>query len=453
MVLRVISYILCRIFFRSIRLSGSPYLGKSAVWTANHSSAIVDPAVMLGLSPVKLRPLAKHTLWQLPVMRIILKLSGAIPLVRQQDLSEEEKSQISIADMNSKSFKAITEALIEGHCILIFPEGISHDEPYIHKLKSGAARMALQALQESNDPSFVPVIQPVTIDYSEKDEFRSEICIHYCEPIPLTSSDIEFKDLTERVYAAMDEGFASFVSWDEKRNWRFLFEVAYGRTPASGREFKLFVSKFRETFESDKTFMERIQTVRRFLQVLDLSPSQLLWADINRKKRKFLWFIMRYGWFHLLVYAPIQLLGLIVWGVPYKVCDRLAEGPDSARDVKATMKIAHGMYIFPLWALLFATVFTWWMRDIWPQVSFLQTWVGFLFLGPLFLVSSFFLSEKINFFPGYWRLSKIRLFFPRAWLELTQEWTEVSDMVLKRIEDVSMSSASEHEKAVFKEAS
>jgi 1-acyl-sn-glycerol-3-phosphate acyltransferase len=436
MLLRILSYILCRIFFRGIHISGTPYTGKSSIWTPNHSSGIVDPAVMIGLAPVRVRPISKHTLWQIPVMRVLLWLANAIPIIRQQDLSEEEKEKFSIKELNEQAFKKVTEALIKGDNVLIFPEGVSHDEPHIFPLKTGASRMALQAVSEGlmKDEKFVVVIQPVSIDYSEKDEFRSELCIHFCTPIPVTSPDIPFKELTQSIYDSINRGIATFLSWDEKRNWRFLFEMAYGRTPSSGREFRIFVEKHRETFDKEENLMSRLQTIRRFLQVLDLSASQMVWAQSNQKKRSFLWLIMRYGWFHLLIYMPIQMIGLFVWGLPYKICDYLADLSGYTRDVKATMKIAHGLYVFPLWAFFFATLFTYITVDYLPNLSTLMTWSSFLILGPLSLGLSFFLNERINFFPGYWRLSKIRLFFPRAWSELLAEWTELSRLIDLKIQ-------------------
>ena len=57
--IRILAFILCRIFFKRICISGTPYSGGSAIWASNHSSGIVDPTVMLGLAPVAIRPFSK----------------------------------------------------------------------------------------------------------------------------------------------------------------------------------------------------------------------------------------------------------------------------------------------------------------------------------------------------------------------------------------------------------
>ena len=420
--MRIVAFILCRIFFKRICISGTPYTGGGAIWASNHSSGIVDPAVMLGLAPVTIRPLGKHTLWDIPVMKQFLALTRAIPVTRLQDIKKDIKAQKEMleqgnfesdwrAKSNSEAFQKVSDALLEGDCILIFPEGVSHDEPYIFQLKTGLARMALQAMGKAKDSNFSVVVQPAVIDYSEKDEFRSELYLHFCEPIVITSSEYSVKDIMDGVRESLESGFASFFTWDEKRNWRFLFELAYGRSAYSAREFRIFVEKHRPDFDSDPILM----------------------GDINYKKRNFFWIIFRHGWFYLFISFPIETLGTIVWVLPAKFCERLAKKSTSDRDVRATMKIAHGMWFFPLWAFLMSSIFTYFLGNYLPHINKVVIWIAFLILTPTFLALSLIVQESVNFFPGFLRLAKLRFFFPRGWYELMKEWREISDGVMQKI--------------------
>ncbi|MGY3803862.1 1-acyl-sn-glycerol-3-phosphate acyltransferase [Pigmentibacter ruber] len=444
--IRFLAFILCRIFFKRICISGTPYTGGSSIWASNHSSGIVDPAVMLGLAPVRIRPLAKHTLWDIPVMRQFLKLTRAIPVTRLQDIKKDIQAQKEMleqgnfeadwrAKANNEAFQKVGDALLEGDSILIFPEGVSHDEPFIFQLKTGLARMALQAMSRSKDENFTVVVQPAVIDYSEKDEFRSELYLHFCEPVVITSSDFSVKDIMDGVRESLESGFASFFSWDEKRNWRFLFELAYGRSPSSAREFRIFVEQNRPNFDSDPIIMAKIQTMRRMMQAVNVSPAQLVWGDNNYKKRNFFWVMIRHGWFYLFVSFPIETLGTLVWVLPAKICERLAKKSTSDRDVRATMKIAHGMWFFPLWAFLMSSIFTYFAGGYLPHINKIVLWVAFLILTPTFLALSLIVQESINFFPGFLRLAKLRFFFPRGWYELMKEWREISDGVMQKIKD------------------
>jgi glycerol-3-phosphate O-acyltransferase/dihydroxyacetone phosphate acyltransferase len=442
--LRYLAFILCRIFFKRIRISGTPYTGGSAIWASNHSSGIVDPAVMLGLSPVTIRPLAKHTLWGMPVMKQLLESAKAIPVTRLQDIKKDIQAQKEMleqghfqpdwrAKSNSEAFQQVSDALLEGCNILIFPEGVSHDDPYIYQLKTGLARMALQAMSHAKDNKFQVVVQPTVIDYTEKDEFRSELYIHYCSPITITSRDHSVKDIMTEVRDSLESGFASFLSWDEKRNWRFLFELAYGRSADSAREFRVFVEKHRPDFDADPVLLARIQTMRRMMQAANISPLQIIWGDTNYRKRNFFWILFRHGWFYMLVTFPVEFLGTLVWGIPAKICEQLAKKSTSDRDVRATMKIAHGMWFFPLWAFLMSSLFTYFLGNYLPEFNKVVIWITFLILTPTFLAVSLIVQESVNFFPGFLRLAKLRFFFPRGWYELMKEWREISDGVMQKL--------------------
>jgi 1-acyl-sn-glycerol-3-phosphate acyltransferase len=441
---RILAFILCRIFFKRISISGTPYVGGSAIWASNHSSGIVDPAVMLGLAPVEIRPLGKHTLWNIPVMKQFLQLTRAIPVTRLQDIKKDIQAQKEMleqgnfdpdwrAKANNEAFQTVSDALLSGDCILIFPEGVSHDDPYIYQLKTGLARMALQAMSKAKDANFSVVVQPTVIDYSEKDEFRSELYLHFCEPVKISSADFSVKDIMDGVRDSLEAGFASFFSWDEKRNWRFLFEMAYGRQPYSSREFRDYVEKHRPDFDSDPILMARIQTMRRMMQAVNVSPVQLVWGDTNYKKRNFFWIMFKHGWFYLFITLPVEFLGTIVWGFPAKICERLAKKSTSDRDVRATMKIAHGMWFFPLWAFIMSSLFTFYLGNYLPNVHKVVLWFAFLILTPTFLALSLIVQESVNFFPGFLRLAKLRFFFPRGWYELMKEWREISDGVIQKI--------------------
>ncbi len=442
--LRGLAYVLCRVFFRNIYISGTPYVGRSCIWCANHTSGIVDPAVMMGLAPVTLRPLSKHTLFSHPVMKPLLTAARAIPVYRMQDMKKEVAAQKEVlskgvasnewrSNANSDAFQAVADSLLAGDCLLIFPEGVSHDEPYLHKLRTGMARMALQAMVHNTDPNFAVILQPVAIDYFEKDEFRSDLAFHYCEPIVVTSPDMEVEDLMLGVHNSLLEGLAQFATWDEKRNWHFIFEIAYGRTPHSAREFRNFVDLKRPVFTKDPVFLARIQTMRRMMQAMNIEPFQLIWGETHDLKRSFFKLIAFHGWFHIFVSVPIMFLSGICWFVPYRLCGKLAELSTKDRDVLATMKVGHGLWIFPSWAGIFSFLLTWCYLQLFPSLPvFVAAFFGIM-TGPILLVLGILCVERRDFFPGYWKLARLRLLAPRSWREVMAEWREISEGVIEMI--------------------
>lgn len=441
-----LALILCRIFFKHIHISGVPTKERAVLWAVNHTSAIVDPTVLFGLAPVPLRPLAKLNLWKNPVMRFFLQLTQAIPVSRLQDMAIDEQLQKRFfkkqkfgvdwhRQLNALSFDHVARSLLQNKPVLIFPEGVSHDDPFLYPLKTGLARMAVHAVQKSQDPHFYVVIQPVIIDYSEKDEFRSELNLHYCQTIKVDHTQADIDKITQQVQHAMENDFARFSSWTERRNWRFLFEASQGRCPFSTKELRDFVNKHQGAFPKDSADMVHVQTIRRLLDVMGISPIQLVWGKYHYKKRYFLPLILAHSLFYLFLIFPVELFGLIVWTIPAKVSETLGNRSTSDRDVRATMKLAHGIWFFPLWAFSLSLVFTFVFKDQFYHVNGFLLWLIFLVMTPAFFALSLVSEESSERFFVFLKLAKLRFVFPRGWREFVQEWKSLSDKIKARIHD------------------
>ena len=82
---------------------------------------------------------------------------------------------------NADSFRAVSSALAVGKAIVVFPEGISHDAPHLAPLRTGLARMALQA-RELQDVRSIKII-PVGLLYERKEQPRSRVLVQIGEPL------------------------------------------------------------------------------------------------------------------------------------------------------------------------------------------------------------------------------------------------------------------------------
>jgi hypothetical protein len=81
---------------------------------------------------------------------------------------------------NAESFQQVTAALVHGGVVLVFPEGISHDEPALAPLKTGAARMALTASEAGADGLH---LLPLGLIFERKEEPRSRVLVRVGDPI------------------------------------------------------------------------------------------------------------------------------------------------------------------------------------------------------------------------------------------------------------------------------
>src|SRR4051812_20959488 len=148
-ILRVIAAIALRWYYAEISVQGAaraPRAGPLLV-VANHPNALIDPLLVGTTLPRRVLLTAKATLFENAALSALLHAVGVVPLRRAKD--EEGSGQgESSRSRNAEAFRAVTGALRDGGAVLIFPEGISHDAPAIAPLRSGAARIVLQAHAE-----------------------------------------------------------------------------------------------------------------------------------------------------------------------------------------------------------------------------------------------------------------------------------------------------------------
>lgn len=149
---------------------------------ANHPNSLVDPAILIHLLPRRIRFGARHGLFRGP-LRPILEALGAIPLYRLQDTQRAQRQ-------NLVSIASYVDQLSKGRVTAIFPEGYSHDEPYVDALKTGAARIALQA-EKAQEFKLDLSIVPVGLQFEPRRRFRADAFVRFGEPFTFT-------DLAER---------------------------------------------------------------------------------------------------------------------------------------------------------------------------------------------------------------------------------------------------------------
>jgi 1-acyl-sn-glycerol-3-phosphate acyltransferase len=183
--LRAIAGIALRWFYRGIDVEGLDRIprGTPIILVVNHPNALVDALVIGWVIPRRVIITAKATLFQNPMFAWFLARAGVVPLVRASDVRSGAVSGPSDASRNERSFQALRSVLERGGAMLIFPEGISHDQPALAPLRTGAARIALQARDEAGVRGLH--IVPVGLTFERKDAPRSRVLAQVGEPIAM----------------------------------------------------------------------------------------------------------------------------------------------------------------------------------------------------------------------------------------------------------------------------
>jgi glycerol-3-phosphate O-acyltransferase/dihydroxyacetone phosphate acyltransferase len=150
---------------------------------ANHPNALIDPLLVGTTLSRRILLTAKATLFDHRVLAILLRAVGVVPLRRAKDEGNGVQGSVK-SDRNADAFRSVTAALRRDAAVLIFPEGISHDDPTIAPLRSGAARMAIQAYREG-----VVGIRLLAIGliFEQKERPNSNVLVRVGDPVMLES--------------------------------------------------------------------------------------------------------------------------------------------------------------------------------------------------------------------------------------------------------------------------
>lgn len=143
--------------------------------TSNHPNSVTDPFIIGASLPRKVNFMATVQLFRFAPIKWLLTRCGVIPVNR---LKDDPKGMRSVMD----TFEAVYRVLERGEAVAIFPEGITHDEPQLKEVKTGAARMALE-LEHRHGGKLGLQIVPVGLTFSAKELYRSEALANFGEPI------------------------------------------------------------------------------------------------------------------------------------------------------------------------------------------------------------------------------------------------------------------------------
>ena len=182
--MRVVRF-LVGLFFRRVEVAGIEHVpvAGGGILIAWHPNGLVDPALIISCFPRRVVFGARHGLFKWPVVGRLMAALGTVPIFRASDL--KDATDETRRNANRKSLDAMAQAVCDGGFAALFPEGVSHDDPFLQELKTGAARLYYRAKQLCDENGVPPVIIPVGLHYDNKTAFRSDALVEFHAPLEL----------------------------------------------------------------------------------------------------------------------------------------------------------------------------------------------------------------------------------------------------------------------------
>jgi glycerol-3-phosphate O-acyltransferase/dihydroxyacetone phosphate acyltransferase len=347
-----------RVYFRRVEVDGLENVPRKSpvIFVLNHPNALVDPAFLLCLAPRRVSFLAKATLFKHPVLGFLVRALEALPVYRRQDEGED-------VSRNLETFVAARKLLAKGGTIGICPEGISHDEPRLRPIKTGAARIALGAMS-TGEVADLKII-PAGLYYTSKTTFRSAVLLHFGKAIEVTRTELKpdgqpprvaVRDLSNRIESALRDVMLDAEHEEAlhtiARAERIFSEKGKDKEENLAGELQLqqrFIKAYKILRDRTPERLARLEMrMTRFEEELkqvgvdpdDLSPPTSTLDVFSH--------LVSRGLLFLLLIVPATL-GLLVHYPAYRLGGYLSTRfYQDSDDVISTIKIISAMLLFPL---------------------------------------------------------------------------------------------------------
>ncbi len=252
------------LFYSDIEITGLEHVDPSrpTLYAPTHPNSILDPLLLMLFEDRPLRFVARDGLFRVPVMGAILRTVGAIPVRRRMDHGGKVD--------NAGALSACVDVLRAGGVLVLFPEGKTHARLRVEPIKTGVARIALDA----RAAGVAPCIVPVGLNYLVRHAFRSDVHIGVGAPIEIEG---DVPALTAKVQSALE---ALTVHIEREDDERMIAQVTsmiadlrekegldpYGQSPA---ERVALVQRIVDAYRwLERTDPARTATLRR--RILDL---------------------------------------------------------------------------------------------------------------------------------------------------------------------------------------
>jgi 1-acyl-sn-glycerol-3-phosphate acyltransferase len=355
-----------RIYFKRIEVTGLERVPSNTpvIFVLNHPNALVDPVFLLCLAPRQVSFLAKAPLFRMPVIGYLVRELDSLPVYRRQDEGED-------VSKNEETFVAARKLLARGGTIGICPEGVSHDEPGLKPIKTGAARISLAAVSTGEVTNLQ--IVPAGLYYTSKTSFRSSALLYFGNPIQVEPVELEpdgspprnaVRELSTRIERALrnvilDAEHEEALQTIARAERIFSAEVD-GGTESLTDELELqqrFIKAYSVLQNSQPERLRRLEVrMIRFEEELkhagvdpeELSPPTSTLNVFWHIAKRLIWFLLMLG--------PAAL-GTLLHYPAYRLGGYLATKLSrNSEDVISTVKIISAMLLFPLTWLITAVV-------------------------------------------------------------------------------------------------
>lgn len=364
-ILKVIIRIGINLYYSEIRIRNKFYLNHDgpAIYIANHPNTLIDAWLIAFQSKKKTFYLTKGTFFNTWLKKKFLTSLNMVPVNRATEKKTEGVD-------NKKTFEACFQILEAGHNLVVFPEGNSFMELYLRKLKSGTARIALEAERRNHGNLKLKVI-PIGLVYTQGEKFRSSIFVNCGQGMRVTeyldlyeeNAHRAARELTDEFRTMLESVLVTVHNKDQENLILELYEAIhkkYLKQDDVEEELDL-MKKIRDRVEllslKDPEKLKEIQSLNTSLiwkaKKLDIKNDFL---DRKLRSKSFIRQILL-SFIGILIGLPLFLFGFVHNIAPYQLTGFILSNSKVTKEYYAPIAILMGVILYPVNYILFIWLF------------------------------------------------------------------------------------------------
>ena len=214
------------------------------IYASMHINGLIDPLAIITSQTKRTITMGRHDLATMPLIGWFTRRLGNQPIIRRVE-RDKGVSDNEFAEMiNHRSLLTMAHCISGGYAAVVMPEGKSHQDSRLHKLRTGPMRFAINASEIARSKGAVqPKIQPVGLHFRCHHWFRTDLFVEYPEPIEipflespehsdnlLRGSWVEppetlVRSLTKKLEESLSEVSPQAKDWETYRAWHILAHI------------------------------------------------------------------------------------------------------------------------------------------------------------------------------------------------------------------------------------
>ena len=363
--------------FRSVEEQSPTKCDGGRIYASIHINGLVDPLAII-LSQEK-RPITmgRHDLATMPFIGWLTRRMGNQPVIRRAEQRSGVSDQDFAKSINHRTLLTMSHCISGGHGAVVMPEGKSHQDSKLHKLRTGAMRFAINASTIASSKEMPsPVIQPVGLHFRRHHWFRTDLFVEYPEPIEIPIVKTEnhslrlnegtwmeppedmVRELRDELQNRLSEVTPEAPDWETYRAWQLLAHIRSRQEKHNLKNFSqevIATRKIREimTHRNEPDLIDDARRASTILHFRDLDGRSVS-NDISLDKKPE---ILK-GALGLILMGVASFISIPSTGIQAILAWYLGNNSDEGIDARTT----HHMFavffspitLWPLFALLFS---------------------------------------------------------------------------------------------------